>query len=69
MPEVQVYLQPCDQVEWDGKNFIFYPDGGTRAYPVQNINSEHPYVILPDPKEEDYYEGGELKGDIERESG
>lgn len=70
MPDIQIFLQPCDQVEWDGHNFFFYPDEmDGRAFVVHGADGHNPYIILPDPEEEDYYAGGELKGDIEREGG
>ena len=69
MPDYQVYLQPCDQVEWDGKNFLMYPEGGPKGYPVQDAAGDHPYIIIPDPKEEAYYEEGCVKGHADREEG
>ncbi len=63
-----VYLEPGDEVQWNGKDFLYFYEGRF-GFTVQDITGDHPYIELPDPKEEDYYAGGELKGDMAREDG
>ena len=65
MPQI-VYLDSGDEVQWNGKDFIYFYEG-RYGFTVQDITSDHPYIELPDPKEEDYYTKGDIQGDLQRE--
>lgn len=69
MAEQIYYIETQDVAIWDGRNWIHYYGGGNNAFVVQDMTGDHPYIILPDKEEEDYYTGGEIKGDIAREGG